>query len=65
VLESFFQIFGMVGRYFSEFSAIFRMINECLTSLGTRVERELDSVAPNPFAHLQFFKKSDNIFYKG
>jgi hypothetical protein len=27
VLESFFQIFGMAGRYFSEFSANSNIIN--------------------------------------
>jgi hypothetical protein len=37
VVESFFQIFGMAGKYFSEFLANPKIISYCLTSLCTRV----------------------------
>jgi hypothetical protein len=37
VLESFFQIFGMASKYFSEFLANPKIINYCLTGLCTRV----------------------------
>jgi hypothetical protein len=37
VFKSFIQIFGMAGKYFSEFLAIPKIINYCLTSLCVRV----------------------------
>jgi hypothetical protein len=38
VLESFFDILNMVGRYFIEILAGPRIINPCLNSLGTTIK---------------------------
>jgi len=37
VHEIFFHIFSMAGTYFQNFLAIPKIINSCITSLGTRL----------------------------